>query len=111
MPTDFCPKCGTPTKRVPSGISKRTGKPYQAFMACASRSCDWTGPIKVNTSSTPGGLGVVNNKTNEIEQPQDDKKEGMRLLRSIDERLERLENGFHGFVEQFSQLPPPKDEV
>jgi len=29
-----CPKCGNPMKVVPAGISKKTGKPYDAFQTC-----------------------------------------------------------------------------
>lgn len=33
---DLCPKCGQPkTKLVPAGVSKKSGKPYPAFFACA----------------------------------------------------------------------------
>ena len=36
-----CPKCNFAIKTVPAGISKRTGKPYQAFQACSNRDCNW----------------------------------------------------------------------
>lgn len=34
-----CPVHGT-NKVVPAGISQRTGKPYEAFMACGERGCN-----------------------------------------------------------------------
>ena len=36
-----CPKCGSSIKLVPAGVSKRTGKPYNAFYACSNRDCDY----------------------------------------------------------------------
>ena len=35
-----CPKCQSPIKTVPAGVSKRTGQPYNAFQACSNRDCD-----------------------------------------------------------------------
>ena len=34
-----CPRCGGPTKTVPAGVSKRTGKSYGQFEACMDRDC------------------------------------------------------------------------
>lgn len=34
-----CPVHGT-NKVVPAGVSQRTGKPYEAFMACGERGCN-----------------------------------------------------------------------
>ena len=35
-----CPSCGEPLKYVPGGISKATGKAYDAFAACSAK-CGW----------------------------------------------------------------------
>jgi hypothetical protein len=37
---DVCPIHGTPWKVVPAGISKKTGKAYDAFRACSTAGCD-----------------------------------------------------------------------
>jgi hypothetical protein len=37
---DVCPIHGTPWKTVPAGVSKRTGKAYDAFRACSTAGCD-----------------------------------------------------------------------
>ena len=37
---DVCPIHGTPWKVVPAGVSKKTGKPYDAFRACSTQGCD-----------------------------------------------------------------------
>lgn len=34
---DTCIECGKPLRRIPAGVSKNTGKPYQAFWACPDR--------------------------------------------------------------------------
>ena len=41
-----CPKCDSPIKRVPAGVSRKTGKPYDAFMACEDRNCDYTARVE-----------------------------------------------------------------
>lgn len=35
-----CPIHNAPWKTVPAGISKKTGKPYDAFQACSVSGCD-----------------------------------------------------------------------
>lgn len=39
VPPDYCPVHKVPWKVVPAGVSKKTGKPYQAFRACSERGC------------------------------------------------------------------------
>ncbi len=39
-----CPIHGTPWKTVPAGVSKKTGKPYDAFQACSTQGCDQRPP-------------------------------------------------------------------
>ena len=36
-----CPQCQSPTDSYPSGISKKTGKPYSARIACTNTECGW----------------------------------------------------------------------
>lgn len=38
--TDSCPIHGQPWKTVPAGVSKTTGRPYNAFKACPVKGCD-----------------------------------------------------------------------
>ena len=40
VPTGLCPIHKTPWRMVPAGVSKKTGKPYAAFLACSERGCD-----------------------------------------------------------------------
>lgn len=35
-----CPGCGAEMKHIPAGVSKSTGKPYEAFSACSNK-CGW----------------------------------------------------------------------
>lgn len=37
---NVCPIHNTPWKVVPAGVSKKTGKPYDAFRACSTQGCD-----------------------------------------------------------------------
>ena len=49
IPTN-CPKCGALIKTVPAGVSKKTGRPYNAFQCCSNRECDWK-PMRTGASS------------------------------------------------------------
>lgn len=39
-----CAVCGQPMIQIPAGVSKTTGRPYQAFMACPNR-CKQPKPV------------------------------------------------------------------
>ena len=39
-----CPIHNAPWKTVPAGVSKKTGKPYDAFQACSIAGCDQRPP-------------------------------------------------------------------
>lgn len=39
-PDGECPIHGTPWRLVKAGVSKRTGKRYNAFWACSTQNCD-----------------------------------------------------------------------
>ena len=39
-PSAFCPVHRVPWKTVPAGVSKRTGAPYESFLACPERGCN-----------------------------------------------------------------------
>ena len=60
MTQQNCPKCGSPFKVVPGGVSKKTGKPYQSFTACSKAYCDGRpgdtsvqGTVDTSTAFTP----------------------------------------------------------
>jgi hypothetical protein len=37
-----CPNCGFTLKTIPAGVSKKTGKPYEAFQSCSNFQCKYT---------------------------------------------------------------------
>lgn len=39
-PEGACPEHGTPWRLVKAGVSKRTGKRYNAFWACSTQGCN-----------------------------------------------------------------------
>jgi hypothetical protein len=39
-PSAYCPVHRQPWRTVPAGVSKKTGQPYQAFLACPERGCN-----------------------------------------------------------------------
>lgn len=83
LENDFCPKCGTPTKIVPAGISKKTGKPYSAFMSCTSMSCDWTGSVPTPEPS-------IDSDTGELRKEGDQGKEILDEIKRIHLRIDAL---------------------
>jgi hypothetical protein len=46
-----CPVHRVPWRQVPAGISKRTGRAYQAFLACGIPGCDERPPVSRRTAS------------------------------------------------------------
>lgn len=40
QPEGACPEHGTPWRLVPAGISKKSGKRYNAFWTCSTQGCD-----------------------------------------------------------------------
>lgn len=40
QPEDPCPLHGTPWRLIKGGISKKTGKPFNAFWVCTTEGCD-----------------------------------------------------------------------
>ncbi len=45
LAVNACPEHNLPWKHVPAGVSKKTGKPYSAFWACAEMGCNRRPPI------------------------------------------------------------------
>ena len=99
MNQENCPKCGADIKVVPAGISKKTGKPYNEFMACSVWECGWTDKITSKTSpSQPQPAtgayrptkdamatrkemqNTMNYKANQITRFQASKESSMRLF-------------------------------
>lgn len=66
-----CAICGQEMKLIPPGVSKTTGKPYQAFYACADRTHKQPkGQTPTNTQVFSAGLDKMN---------EDKKWEGINL--------------------------------
>jgi len=60
-----CPACGSEIKEVPAGVSKKTGKPYNAFQVCSNKLCGWKPAQKPGYTSTL----VENKKPNAPQDP------------------------------------------
>ena len=60
-----CPACGSVIKEVPAGISKKTGKPYEAFQVCSNKLCEWKPTQKPGYKSTL----VENHRPNAPQDP------------------------------------------
>ncbi len=78
IPTN-CPDCGSAIRYIKAGVSKKTGKPYNAFHAC-SNMCGYT----VRESGFQKAVPAVSNKEAMIlDELQDFRKH-------LDERLDAL---------------------
>ena len=67
-----CPQCNSPLKTVPAGVSKKTGKPYNAFTACSNRECTWkpasTGGYRSPAAPAAPQIGVANDMLHELQE-------------------------------------------
>jgi hypothetical protein len=52
--TQKCPQCQGELKLVPAGISKKSGKPYDAFLSCKNYGCGAT--VKLSPNTPPGSI-------------------------------------------------------
>ena len=74
-----CPKCNSPIKIVPAGISKKTGNPYNEFKVCSK--CDWK-PERTFTprpAKTEQVRQMQETKAGFIKVAQDNKNDSIRL--------------------------------
>ncbi len=86
QPPTRCPKCDSAIKVVPSGISKRTGKPYSSFMSCTNRECEYTARLTDKPQNT--GEQMIIEGINNIIVSQ---KEIWKLLAVIKNKLDDLD--------------------
>jgi hypothetical protein len=49
--TGSCPVHRLPWRMVPAGISRKSGRPYGAFLACPEPGCDERPPVSRRTAS------------------------------------------------------------
>lgn len=86
-----CPQCQGEMKLVPAGVSKRTGKPYDAFYGCKTYGCKGTIKIPSGTQQdAPQSLTgqarmtsqVQNNLSRNINQFEAKKEESMKVMAS-----------------------------
>ena len=56
-----CPYCQARIRRIPAGVSKRTGKPYGEFFACENRECKfvWHPKDASQKPAQPAGNQIV----------------------------------------------------
>ena len=82
MNNELCPICGAAFKVVPAGISKKTGKPYNSFIACSTMGC----------KGKPGGVGIAAPiPQNNIAQAQERKENSIANAQDRKERAIRVE--------------------
>jgi hypothetical protein len=48
---DLCPVHRLPWRTVPAGVSKKSGRPYAAFLACQEPGCDERPSVSRRTAS------------------------------------------------------------
>ena len=80
-----CPKCGKLEQLKPAGVSKKTGRNYDAFYACATPEC-WKTPSNQGTSVKQPNFANTDALA-ELEK---------RVLSYIDEQVNKLRNELLG---------------
>ena len=77
-----CTQCGGKLKNIPAGVSKKTGKPYNAFIACENGCKQNSTPAYQNRNS-----GANNVSRNDLNTPL---KIISDELGAINKRLDKL---------------------
>ena len=82
-----CPVCQGEVKLIPAGVSKRTGKSYDAFYGCETYGCK--GTIKIGAEGTPSAKSYataqksVNREVSDnINRFESKKEESMKVMAS-----------------------------
>ena len=94
-----CPKCGQILKIVPAGTSKKTGRPYKAFLSC-TRDCGHTAPY-----IDPNEIRYVAPEV----APEDKPNAGQLILSSL-RRIEATVNRIEKAVSEVYEPPKEKEE-
>jgi len=94
IPTQ-CEICHAPMNKIPAGISKKTGKPYNEFYACSVRDCGWTW-------KKPTQQQLEGEKRHE---------EVMDALRKLWVAVEEMKKEFKSFTVIFGKNEEPKGKV
>lgn len=108
-----CPQCGSPIKTVPAGVSKKTGKAYQAFQACSNRDCTWkpernsSGSAPVGAVQRPPQIGAVADMLREIQESKAVQCAMNAKLSAITALLEELVELKGGAKKKKSDEAPP----
>jgi hypothetical protein len=88
-----CPICGSEIKNIPSGISKKSGKPYPAFSICSNDEC------KFKPTDEQGRKAVLI-ETNTIKPKKDEFVEG----KEKNTRLMSREHLMSVIIETFGKI-------
>ena len=89
--SNLCPSCNSEMKLIPAGVSKKSGKPYQAFLSCPNRCAKpGYGAMTPNSpqNASGGQMGALEAK-----------------LDRIIEKLEILEKAIGDKTEKTSEIP------
>ena len=83
MENQTCPQ-GHPLKVIPAGVSKTTGRPYNAFTVCSDRECNWKperpqGTFTPRPAKTEQVRQMQETKAGFIKVAQDNKNDNIRL--------------------------------
>lgn len=82
-----CPVCNSEMRLIPAGISKKSGKPYDAFYGCKTYGCK--GSIKIAPDGTPSPKSyataqksIANQTSDNINRFESKKEESMKTMAS-----------------------------
>ena len=75
-----CEKCGSEMNLIPAGVSKKTGKPYNAFYSCPNR-CPKIRYQNQAQNAPTGQIGAKNEViTEDLKEYNNDKTDNMKEL-------------------------------
>ena len=98
-----CPQ-GHPLKKIPAGVSKKTGKPYEAFVVCSQ--CDWK-PARVYSPSNKVAqvTQMQENKARLINQAMDRKEESISKFNALNSAISLVtRHPNYGYIKSEDEL-------
>ena len=95
----ICAVCGNEFKLIPAGVSKKTGKPYQAFMSCPNRCVQPKGNPAPSPADVFKGELTQETKQDHIDKAVEAKRNGINASVALNNAVNFLKDGESGGAE------------
>lgn len=103
----LCPNCNDNMRVIPAGVSKKTGKAYQAFEVCEKLACKQLKEAS-RYNVPPSSQNAQQSNFNPLQATVDD------LQRKVDEQnltIQKMRDAFANHEFRIAKLEPKESEV